>query len=78
MKGIVVSLEEFQKVPVWLQDRFMLSFSGKDKIHLISVDNNDELIGEAVCSITGIKKVPFLQNDGNINFAYPIWKGDIL
>jgi len=78
MKGIVISLKELEKVPNWIKDRLIVTFSGKDKFHLISPDNDETLIGEAVCAITGEKKIPIYTDTDSIIWKYPKWKGETL
>ena len=73
MKGIVVTLEQFEKVPIRLRDRVIVMFSGANKFHLISIGNDEDIIGEIICSITGEKKIPMLCDDDEIKFCYPDW-----
>jgi len=80
MKGIVVTFEQFKKVPYWIKNRLIITFSGKDKIHLISQDNGEILIGEAICAITGEKKIPvYIDTDTMMwKWKYPKWEGETL
>lgn len=73
MKGIVVTLDQFEKVPIYLRDRIMIMFSGKDKFHLMIPDNNEDIIGEIVCSIIGEKKLTVIDDNNKIKFCYPKW-----
>ena len=78
MKGIVVTLEQLEKVPSWIKDRLMVNFSGKDKFHLISSNDDETMIGEAVCAITGEEKIPVYTDTDSIMWKYPKWKGETI
>lgn len=75
MKGIVVTKDQFDSLPVSYQDRVIIKILDDGMIALFKTD--EEFFGRIICKLMNEPKIPVF-TDKEFKFVYPKWKGDVI
>jgi hypothetical protein len=82
MKGITVTSEQFEKIPLWIKDRLIGKKIKENKVMLMDATSGKygeiDLLGEAVCAISGMHKLPSIDKKGELVWIYPNWEGETI
>ena len=75
MKGIIVTKDQFDSLPMSCQDRVMIEILDDERVSIFKTD--EESFGRIICKLMNEPKLPVLTDKG-IEFVYPVWKGDMI
>lgn len=75
MKGIIVTKEQFDSLPMMCKDRVNIKILDDGMVALFKTD--EESFGRIICKLMNEPKIPVLTDKGT-KFVYPKWKGDVI